>query len=154
LVFVGDGKQKDQLVKQAQLDELDNCIFLDPVPKGTLAGYLQRADFGIMALDNVPAFYYGTSPNKFFDYLAAELPVVCNYPGWVSDMITENECGISCQPEEPIMLADTMIAMASADRSSMKVNAKKLAHRDFDRDKIADRLIGLFESVFRSNDKN
>jgi hypothetical protein len=32
---------------------------------------MASADVGMQILANVPAFYYGTSPNKFFDYISA-----------------------------------------------------------------------------------
>jgi hypothetical protein len=40
-------------------------IFHDPVNKAKLAGLMASADIGLQILANVPAFYYGTSPNKF-----------------------------------------------------------------------------------------
>ena len=49
--------------------------------KEKLSGLMKSADLGLQILANVPAFYYGTSPNKFFDYIAAGLPVLNNYPG-------------------------------------------------------------------------
>ena len=50
-----------------------------------LFNYLKtEADLGLMILKNIPAFYYGTSPNKFFDYISLGLPVLNNYPGWIT----------------------------------------------------------------------
>ena len=48
-----------------------------------------------MVLEDIPAFYRGTSPNKFFDYLACGLPVVNNYPGWLADLIRDHQLGIA-----------------------------------------------------------
>lgn len=147
LVFIGDGQCKDALLERKRKEKLDNCLFLDPVPKPQLAQYLQRADAGIMALENVPAFYYGTSPNKFFDYLAASLPVICNYPGWVSEMIVENHCGISVKPLDPDAFAEGMIALSKMDKKTLKANALALGKRDFSREAIASRLILFLEKI-------
>ena len=57
--------------------------------------FKQNVDIGLMILENIPAFYYGTSPNKFFDYISLGLPVLNNYPGWLVEMISENNCGIA-----------------------------------------------------------
>lgn len=81
LLFVGDGKLRPHLKQRAVDEGLENCIFLDPIPKTRVSELLQQVDVGMMILDNVPAFYYGTSPNKFFDYIAGGLPVLNNYPG-------------------------------------------------------------------------
>lgn len=83
MVFIGDGIKKDSLVLRKERENLNNCIFIDPVPKIELIKYMQASDVGLMILDNIPAFHYGTSPNKFFDYIASGLPVVNNYPGWL-----------------------------------------------------------------------
>jgi len=56
---------------------------------------------GLQILDNVPAFYDGTSPNKCFDYLAAGLPMLINYPGWLADLVQECQCGYAVPPESP-----------------------------------------------------
>ena len=85
---------KDHLIERKEKEGIDNCIFLNPVPKATLSEIIDTADIGLMILANIPAFYYGTSPNKFFDYISAGLPVLNNYPGWLAEMITEHQCGI------------------------------------------------------------
>ena len=86
--------------------KLDNCVFLDPVPKRILVSYMKGADIGLMILANIPAFYYGTSPNKFFDYLSIGLPVLNNYPGWLANMIQEHDCGYVVEPEDPGAFAE------------------------------------------------
>ncbi|MGL4497178.1 MAG: glycosyltransferase family 4 protein, partial [Beijerinckiaceae bacterium] len=70
LVMIGQGKLKPALMARAAAEGLDACVFCDPVPKRRLSGLMRAADAGLMVLANVPAFYFGTSPNKFFDYIA------------------------------------------------------------------------------------
>ncbi|MFW1503924.1 glycosyltransferase family 4 protein, partial [Vibrio parahaemolyticus] len=73
LVLVGQGKLKPQLEAKAQEMQLNNVVFHPPVNKQKLAGLMASADVGMQVLANIPAFYYGTSPNKFFDYISAGL---------------------------------------------------------------------------------
>ncbi len=109
IVMIGHGKQKPALMHRAATENLDNCIFLDSVPKNRLADLLREADIGLMILANIPAFYFGTSPNKFFDYIAAGLPVLNNYPGWLAEMIKENDLGYTVPPDDPILFADALV---------------------------------------------
>lgn len=136
-VFLGDGNQKDGLVERAKAESLDNCVFLPPVPKTKLVAALHSADVGLMVLKNVPAFYFGTSPNKFFDYLASSMPILNNYPGWLAGMITENKCGVVVPPEDPGAMADALINLADHREAlpEMGANSRKLAN-EFDRDKL------------------
>ena len=147
LLFIGDGKLKPHLKQRAAEEGLGNCLFLDPIPKTMLARFLQRVDVGMMILDNVPAFYYGTSPNKFFDYISCGLPVLNNYPGWLAGLITEHRCGIAVPPENPTAFADALISLADKPemRWQMGQNSRKLAEHEFSRDQLADQLVSFLE---------
>lgn len=149
LLFVGEGKLKVQLKERARAEGLDNCIFLDPIPKGRLACLLRGADVGLMLLDNVPAFYYGTSPNKFFDYIAAGLPVLNNYPGWLAELITHNKCGMAVPPESPGAFADALEQLAnnSDQTREMGKNSRLLAEQEFDRRNLSEQFVRCLEEV-------
>jgi len=149
LVFVGDGMMKPLLVKRADAEKLDNCLFFDTVPKTRLAAITGAADVGLMILDNIPAFYRGTSPNKFFDYISSGLPVLNNYPGWLADMIAENNCGIAIPPGDPEAFATALEKLADSRelRAAMGANARKLAELSFNREVLADRFIRFLEDV-------
>lgn len=152
IVFIGDGNQKDRLVKRASDEGLYNCIFMNPVPKKTLINYLHAADVGLMILDNVPAFYYGTSPNKFFDYIATGLPVINNYPGWLADLITEHNCGLAVKPGNPEDFADVLIYMQSQkdSLSKMQDSARALAEKEFSRLTLAQQLNSFLNKIQNS----
>lgn len=147
LLLIGQGALKGALMARAVDEELDNVVFHPPVDKARLAGLLVATDVGMQILANVPAFYYGTSPNKFFDYLAAGIPVLNNYPGWLADLITQHQCGFAVPPDDPVGFADALEAAAS-DRAALKVMGRRgfeLAGSDFDRAKLSSRFVDWLE---------
>lgn len=149
LVLIGQGKLKAGLQARAAREGLDNVVFHDPVNKAKLAGLMAATDLGLQILANVPAFYYGTSPNKFFDYIAAGLPVLNNYPGWLAEMITEHRCGFAVSPDNPVAFADAL-EQAAADRDALKAMGQRghaLAETQFDRIKLADRWVNWVTGV-------
>ncbi len=151
LVLIGQGKLKPQLQQSAVAGGLDNVIFHEPVSKLRLAGLMASTDIGLQILANVPAFYYGTSPNKFFDYIAAGLPVLNNYPGWLAELITENQCGYAVSPEDPQQFADAL-EHAADHREELKqrgANGRLLAQRQFDRDALASTWVNWVTGVGR-----
>ena len=152
LKFIGDGRLKPDLQKRAIDENLNNCIFHDPIPKTKLIQELKQADIGLMILANVPAFYYGTSPNKFFDYIACGLPVINNYPGWLADLIHEHHCGCAVQPDDPDALARAIIALVDHPVRLKKMghNSRKLAETKFDRDILAKKWIAWVEKTYAS----
>lgn len=151
LLLVGDGKLKDALVQRAEAEKLHNVVFHNNISKERIPGLLAGADVGMQLLSNVPAFYYGTSPNKFFDYLAAGLPILNNYPGWVADMIVEHQCGKAVPPDDPQAFATALELLADqpAERLAMGRRARMLAERDFDRDKLSDSFVQTLEEASR-----
>lgn len=151
IALVGQGREKPGLQARACGENLDNVHFIDPVPKTRLTGFLAGADLGLQVLRNVPAFYYGTSPNKFFDYLAAGLPVLNNYPGWLAGLIEETECGFAVPPDDPDAFADAL-ERAADDRKELAnkgENAKALAQRAFARHVLSAEWVNWVTSLAR-----
>ena len=144
ILLVGDGLEKLALQAKARERGLDNLLFLDPINKSRIAQLLAGADVGIQSLANIPEFYFGTSPNKFFDYIAAGLPVLCNYPGWLAGMIEMHHCGYAVPPDNADALADALEA-AAADKAGLRrmgQNGRKLAEGQFDRKLLVDQWLG------------
>ena len=152
LTFIGDGKMKPKLMERATKEELTNCRFFDPVPKPILSRIVANADVGLMVLANIPAFYYGTSPNKFFDYISSGLPILNNYPGWLADMIVESNCGKVVSPDNPDDFANALIYLADhpEERKKYGKNARQLAERSFNRDDLGDQFVAFLEEVVSS----
>ena len=147
-LFLGDGNQKDGLVRRKEQENLSNCIFLPPVAKNKLDAYMARADVGLMVLKNVPAFYYGTSPNKFFDYLSAGKPILNNYPGWLADIITEHQLGRAVSPDDPAAFANALVQL-SRDQNKLRnmgLCSARLAHTQFNRSVIAADFVNFMET--------
>ena len=149
LAFIGDGKEKGRLAALAAERGLDNCLFYPPVPKAELGAITASLDCGLMVLKDIPAFYRGTSPNKFFDYLAAGIPVVNNYPGWLAGLIRDNECGIVVPPADPVAFADALQRLA-ADPAACRVMgaaARALGEKEFARPRLAERFVATLEAI-------
>ena len=148
LILIGDGSCKDALLARVSREGLDNCLFFPVMSKTEIAHIVASFDCGLQILANVPAFYYGTSPNKFFDYIAAGIPVLCNYPGWLAELISTYQCGIVIPPENPVAFADALCAMAgdSVARTQMGRRARQLAESAFDRRHLAADFVHVLES--------
>src|SRR5260370_22412977 len=149
-VFIGEGKEKSVLVERAQHEKLRNCLFVDPMPKKAVAEFLcRRATVGLMILANVPAFYYGTSPNKFFDYLASGLPVLVNYPGWMAEMVAAQRVGEVVPPHDAVAFADALMRMADsrAATAEMGPRGRNFGQREFLQATLAQRCVSVMESA-------
>lgn len=151
IVLIGDGQLKESLVARATQEGLDNVVFCAPVNKVRLSGLMAATDVGLQLLANVPAFYYGTSPNKFFDYIAAGLPPLINYPGWLAEIVKERQCGLAVPPEDAEAFADALVHAADHREQlhAMGQRGLELAREQFDRALLAQRFVSWLEQAAR-----
>ena len=152
-VFIGQGSQRERLIKRSIEEGLESITSWVPlIPKEELACILPKMDVGMMILKNVPSFYYGTSPNKFFDYIAAGLPVLNNYPGWLSDMITEHKCGMVVPPDDPKAFADAVVWMKDNpyELHAMGERSRNLAESEFSRDRMGTLFVEALEKAYKT----
>ncbi len=152
LAFIGDGKEKARLAARAAERGLTHCLFFPPVAKADLGAITASLDCGLMVLRDVPAFYRGTSPNKFFDYIAAGIPVVNNYPGWLAGLIRENRCGLVVPPTDTAAFADALqhLAADAAACRAMGAAARSLAEKEFARPLLAAHFNATLEACFEA----
>jgi len=150
-LLVGDGKLKQYLIEESLNRNLKNIVFHEPVSKVELANLMKSCNLGLQLLSNIPVFYYGTSPNKFFDYISAGLPVLNNYPGWIAEIIDENNCGYVVEPDNFTEFANT-IEHAADNLNEIKtksVNAFNIAQNNFDRDDLASQWVKIIEKTYK-----
>ena len=66
------------------------------------------ADCGIVMLRNICKNFYWFYPNKFFEYMAAKLPVaVSNFPD-VTAHVEKERCGVTFDPNDPERIASAI----------------------------------------------
>lgn len=112
-ILIGDGPEKASLVASASERGLTNIEFRPPVPKSELAIMLRRADAGLMVLRDAELFSFAVSPNKLFDYMSAGIPVVCNVPGEVAELLAASAGGLQACDSSPEALADAIRRLRS-----------------------------------------
>ena len=148
--LVGDGPAKAELVADAERRGLPNVAFHDPVPKAQMPDVLAAADVGLMVLRDTPLFAFGVSPNKLFDYMGASLPIVCNVPGEVAQMVQTAGVGEQAAPGSGASLADAAVRMAdrsASERAAMGRSGRAWVAREHGRGILAERLDGLLRSL-------
>ena len=104
-VFLGDGKEKDNLKQKAESLGLSNVLFLPPLPKDQMNVALAAADACLATLKPIE-LYKTTYPNKVFDYMAAGKPVLLGIDGVIRSVVDEAGAGLFFEPGNPQALAD------------------------------------------------
>ncbi|MDR0507183.1 MAG: glycosyltransferase [Dysgonamonadaceae bacterium] len=116
--IVGDGDVVDELktrVKKLNMNE--RVKFTGRVPFEQLAAYTQCADIGINLLENKGLNYYYSLPNRIFDYIRSNVPVLsCNFPE-IRRIVAYYEVGTLVDNYEPEFLAKTIREMSAQEKN-------------------------------------
>jgi glycosyltransferase involved in cell wall biosynthesis len=152
IVLLGDGKEKPRLRARAAEQNLNNVLFLPPLPKAEMAGALAAADACLAILKPIE-LYKTTYPNKVFDYMAAGRPVILAIDGVIRQVVEEAEAGVFAQPGDPAALATAIEQLASNPTKcrTMGKNGRKTIETNFSRIALAEKFTALLESMRRRN---
>jgi len=76
-IILGEGEQKNNFQKLAnELNVGDRVIFAGVYEQSELINYTAGADIGLALIENISISYYHALPNKLFEYIMANLPVI------------------------------------------------------------------------------
>ena len=145
-VFLGDGPEKKNLVKLAQELGLENIIFLEPIPKEQMPGYLASVDVCIVPLKMALP---GAVPSKIYEAMAAEKPVLLVAEGEAAQIIQDANAGVVIDPGDIIGLANAIILLSEDPtlRKKLGRNGRKAVEGKFDREKIINNFSVFLEGI-------
>lgn len=142
IALVGDGSAKEKVAGLIAEYDLSNLLIFRPVERREIPSILAASDGGII-LHGVSQTYRETAtPNKFFDYVAAGLPVIFNFEGPLKQMILDSKAGYYVDHRFPAQLSEALIYLASHPdecRAAGK-RARHLAEAEFDQKRTAKRF--------------
>ncbi|MFN2616545.1 MAG: glycosyltransferase family 4 protein [Thermoleophilaceae bacterium] len=150
-VLHGDGKRKPGLEELARRRGADNVVFSEPIPdKASVAALAAASDACMTIYKDVPVLYT-CSPNKLFDTFAAGRPAIVNTPGWLRELVEENEAGLYARPGDAGDLAEKVLYLRDHPDVVERLgrNARLLAEREFSRDQLAERALKVLEDAAR-----
>jgi glycosyltransferase involved in cell wall biosynthesis len=151
-VLVGDGKEKAALAARADELQLDNVLFLPPVPKNGMAEVLAAADACLAVLKPLD-LYRTTYPNKVFDYMAAGRPVVLAIDGVIRTVVETAQAGVFSTPGDSQAMAQAVERLAADPNAARQqgANGRQYITRYFARPVLARQLTLLLEDMWRKN---
>lgn len=106
LVIIGSGDIERELKSAvSNLNLKDKVFFLGKVPGSELYKYTSSASLGLCLLENVGLSYYYALPNRVFDYLHAEVPVLATDFPEIRNIVSNYNTGLLIKQYDPYYLA-------------------------------------------------
>ncbi|WP_160069581.1 glycosyltransferase family 4 protein [Sphingobacterium bovisgrunnientis] len=153
IVLIGEGQQREELEQKAMREGVTNFIRMGLMPKDQLVSYVQHAFVSLVPLKGTPILDT-SSPNKFFESLAAGVPIIQTTNGWMKEFLNQHRVGFTVDPNNPKLLALKLIELKDNSENTAEIgnNALIVAKRYFDKKYLASKMLDALKLVH--NDKN
>jgi glycosyltransferase involved in cell wall biosynthesis len=151
--FIGDGPEKENLIRQSKHLNLDNIEFKEAIPKHLVPEIMSGADAFIFCLKASQVFKYGVSSNKLFDYMQAERPVIfsCNSH---NNPINEANAGLTVPPQNAEALAEAvarLYSLSTEEKLQMGKRGKQYVKENHNISELAERLIKVADELQKTH---
>lgn len=147
-LIYGDGPERDHLQAMVDRYKLSNIKFKGRVEKKYVPGILDRADLTLLHSRQVTLNQYGVSPNKLFEYAAAQKPIFSTIKTAYS-LIDKYSCGIELEDQSAAKIAWGLTYFYNLDKDQLKsmgARAYQLA-QDHDYHQLAEKLLAIFQDL-------
>lgn len=121
------GKLK-QLVKENNLE--DKVKLINKIPKEELINYTFNADLGISIDKNTNLNYSYSLPNKLFDYIQSEVPILATRLVEIEALIKKYNIGSFIEDHDPSHIAEKINEMLHSNNYSTWKENLKLAKKE------------------------
>ena len=139
-VFIGAGADLDRTKALAHELGTENVLFLPQQPADRIAEFFAHAGALLVHLRKDPLFECMV-PSKTQSSLACGKPILMALNGEGAHLIDEAEAGLTCPPDDPRALAETvlkLVAMPRTERDRLAENALALFRRRFTKQVMVD----------------
>lgn len=148
-LIYGDGSEKAHLEARIRNEGLGNVVFKGFVEKKYLPYILGRSSVNLLNYSGTRYNWSrGNSSNKLFEYMASGKPVISTVRMGYS-IIEKYGCGIELTELTPKALADAILIIKNLpqDEYNGYCVAARNGAKDFDYEKLTDKLLAVFASV-------
>jgi len=148
IILQGDGAEKKNLLEKSEKLNLTNVTFLPFVAKSEIARYISLLDVALVNLKKSDTFKT-VIPSKIFENASMLKPILHGVEGESKEIIESYGAGVTFEPEnKKAFLRAIETIQDRINYSKYQSGCKKLA-QDFERDKLALRMLADIKSILK-----
>lgn len=106
-LFVGEGADKERLVRRAREEGLANVCFMPQQPRPLIPPLVRRSDVCLVLLKKAEVFKT-VIPTKMLEFMACGRPLVLGVEGQARQIVEEAGAGLCIEPEDSEALAEAV----------------------------------------------
>jgi glycosyltransferase involved in cell wall biosynthesis len=152
LYIIGSGDVIDHLKQMCEQKMLqDKIIFIDKIPANELFHYTLSADLGLTLDKDTNLNYRYSLPNKVFDFINAEIPILSSRLPELEALITKYQIGFFIDNHEPKHIAEKINQALNSKVYDLFKNNTKRAKKENSWRIEKQILIDLINRINRTN---
>jgi glycosyltransferase involved in cell wall biosynthesis len=107
LIIIGYGKVEEELKDFVLQEKMNSRVyFLGRISRETLVNYTKKATLGMVLEEPLGKSFEYSLPNKLFDYIHAELPIITGNMPEISKVIQHYKVGVMIDGYSPRKIAE------------------------------------------------
>jgi glycosyltransferase involved in cell wall biosynthesis len=140
IAFVGDGTEREELMRQTHQMNLENVQFLGPRLRSEMPAILGSADIALVPL---AGRLYGAVPSKLYEAMGASLPILLMAEGEAAEIVRTADAGLVVQPGDIKGMADSLTRLVNDKdlRDRLGRNGRHAAITRYNRAVIAEEFM-------------
>lgn len=145
-VLVGKGVEKERLRERVMKENINNVIFLEPIPKNSIPNLLKYFDCVYIGIEKDSEIYkYGVSFTKMYDSMMGGCPIVMSISN-VKTPVETYQCGLKTSVDKYGLknAVELMYSMTEDERAKMGENGKSAVTLDYEYGKLSEKYEILF----------
>jgi glycosyltransferase involved in cell wall biosynthesis len=146
-LLIGEGAEKENLLRQKEALQLSNVTFLDQIDKANLPYYYNLSDIVLITLRDLELFRT-VIPSKMFEIMAMARPIIISVDGEAKQIVVdEAKAGIFVEPENPQQLRKAILTLYQdpQKRSQLGNNGRVFVEQFYNREMLANAYIKAIE---------
>lgn len=146
-LMVGDGAERERILKMRNERRLDNVIMLGQQSKKRMPELWAISDASLVLLKKMDLFKT-VIPSKIFESMAMKKPVILGVDGESRELVESAQGGLTIEPENSRELAECLVRLADSPDLCEKLgnHGREFVTANFDRKVLARRYSALISS--------
>jgi colanic acid biosynthesis glycosyl transferase WcaI len=147
-LLIGEGAEKDQIVKLAAARGLTNVQFLGQQPRERIPAYVSASDLCLVMLKKTELFKT-VIPTKLLEYMACQRPVMVAVDGQARQIVEAAGAGVFVEPEDSKALVKAILDLSSRPEDMRQMGTSGRLHilNNFSREEKARDYIDMLVTI-------
>ncbi|MER3445455.1 MAG: glycosyltransferase WbuB [Candidatus Dadabacteria bacterium] len=150
-LIVGEGAEKERLIRIKEEQKLSNVVFFDKQPKERVPLFINASDVCLVLLKKTEIFKT-VLPSKMLEFMSCGRPIILGVDGQAKKILEEANCGIYVEPENIEALSRLICRFYenSLLRKELGDNGRDYILKRFSREKKASEYLNLLEDLVQN----